>query len=486
MKTYRDRFYESMDALEKKGTANTEVIRRAFLLAEKLHEGQFRKSGEEYIIHPVEVMIILEKLGFEDNVLVAALLHDVIEDCGMTHADLKMQFNEKVADIVEACSEIQNEDIKNKIGGIYEEEDFLTHAKNNKTYQKLIQMGKKNKIAFFIKFADRLHNLRTIQYMPRYKQLDKIQETRAWIIPLAKLFGAEYFSKELSNLCYIIQHKELLVRKLTNYNLYHSLNNNLYADIKKNLLLTTAASLVHSKTNIIDCMSIPMLAMDVFESILNVFPAVNTLEHIKQSHYNKIVTNNLYILLDTMPEEISRYDLIFDILKKSKSFLRIIDCKYDENLDSYIFILKDNYRNRYSFQIMTAHQYYLSKVGDSAGTDIDSLDDNSISEVVTKFITVYTRKGESIKMPENSTVLDFAFKLHKIIGLSCKCGLINNSTTKSPPYTRLNNGDKVEIITEVDENGEKKNIAKLRSIAYAKTEYAQKILIRHFEDMTDM
>ena len=86
-------------------------------------------------------------------------------------------------------------------------------------------------------------------------------------------------------------------------------------------------------------------------------------------------------------------------------------------------------------------------------------------------------------MPEGSTVLDFAFKIHKDFGFSVRCAYLNNSPSKSPIYTRLAEGDKINLDIAKTENGFCKNIAELRWITYAKTDYAQKALIRHFEKM---
>ena len=109
------------------------------------------------------------------------------------------------------------------------------------------------------------------------------------------------------------------------------------------------------------------------------------------------------------------------------------------------------------------------------------IDETMASGVVTNFITVLTPNKEKIKIPSHSTVLDFAFKLHNDIGFSCKYAFINDSPNKSPIYTRLNNGDKVEVVCELDKNGLNVNIAELRWLAYCKNENTQRVLIKYFE-----
>ena len=115
------------------------------------------------------------------------------------------------------------------------------------------------------------------------------------------------------------------------------------------------------------------------------------------------------------------------------------------------------------------------------GSDIEIVDETIANEIVTDYITVLTRSNQKLKIPANSTVLDFAFKLHNDIGFSCKFAYINDSPIKSPIYTKLNEYDKVEIICEQDLNGFNNNIAELRWLAYCKNETTQRILIKFFE-----
>ena len=115
-------------------------------------------------------------------------------------------------------------------------------------------------------------------------------------------------------------------------------------------------------------------------------------------------------------------------------------------------------------------------------TEVDVIDDENTNEIETEFIKVKTRSNEIIIIPSNSTLLDFAFKIHNDIGFSFKYGLLNDSPTKLPQYTKLRDGDKVNIVTEKDENtGQNVYTAQIRWLAYVTTEPAKKALIRYFE-----
>ena len=131
---------------------------------------------------------------------------------------------------------------------------------------------------------------------------------------------------------------------------------------------------------------------------------------------------------------------------------------------------------------MNVTDYTKFTNGSAFGTDIENIQTTEVTEVASEYINVYTKTGELVRMEKNSTVLDFAFRLHQDLGFSCKHAIINKSNTKQPLYTRLFDGDKIDLILETDDvTGEKKNIAKLRWLAYVKTDYAQKALIRYFE-----
>ena len=130
---------------------------------------------------------------------------------------------------------------------------------------------------------------------------------------------------------------------------------------------------------------------------------------------------------------------------------------------------------------MTKNAYTLQKIGTLDG-QVDSLiDDENLDYLSSRYIKVRTRSGEVKFLPENSTVLDFAFKIHNDLGFGFKYAVVNDSKTKQPPFVKLNDGDKVEIIVDRDEKGKVKNNAQLKWLAYVNTELAKKSLIKYFE-----
>ena len=153
------------------------LIERAYDTAEKMHEGQLRKSGEPYIIHPMAAAEILAELGMDEDTIVAGLLHDVVEDTEYTKDDLERDFGSNIALLVDGVT---------KLGSIKFESKEERQAEN---LRKMFLAMSKDIRVLIIKLADRLHNLRTINYMNEQKIQDKCKETLEIYAPLASRLG---------------------------------------------------------------------------------------------------------------------------------------------------------------------------------------------------------------------------------------------------------------------------------------------------------
>ena len=164
-----------------------------------------------------------------------------------------------------------------------------------------------------------------------------------------------------------------------------------------------------------------------------------------------------------------------------KTDLKIIDAKIGNFTSKMYFQAEDSLKNKYNIYVLSDKDYSALEVGTLDGQNLDKLDEDNINTLDVELMRIKTRSGEVIYMQKNSTALDFAFKIHKDIGFSFKYALINNGSTKFPPYTKLNEGDRVEIITGDSENGKIKNNAQIRWLAYVNTELSKKILIKYFE-----
>ena len=165
-----------------------------------------------------------------------------------------------------------------------------------------------------------------------------------------------------------------------------------------------------------------------------------------------------------------------------KTNLKLIDTKIGGFTGKMYLEVEDEIKNKYNIYVLTESEYTMLKVGTADGQNLDKIDEENINELDVDLIRVKTRSGEVKYIAKGATVLDFAFKIHRDIGFAFKYAIVNDSKTKLPPYTKLNDGDKVEIVTEKDIKGNLKYNAQLRWLAYVNTELAKRVLIKRFEN----
>jgi guanosine-3',5'-bis(diphosphate) 3'-pyrophosphohydrolase len=180
--------------------SDLELIGRAFDYAEHQHREQKRSSGEKYIIHPINVAATLIKLKMDTDSIVAGLLHDVVEDCDVTPEEIEKEFSPAIAQIVVGCTKISKIKFKTK------EE---TQAEN---FRKMVVAMAKDIRVIIVKLADRMHNMRTLQYVSKEKQIKKAQETLDIYVPLASRLGINSVKSELEDLCLRFLHPEVYYR----------------------------------------------------------------------------------------------------------------------------------------------------------------------------------------------------------------------------------------------------------------------------------
>ena len=168
-------------------------IQDAYLYAKEKHTGQFRKSGDEYIIHPLEVALILTEYHTDPVSIMAGLLHDVIEDTDATYEDVKERFGEEVALLTEGVTKLGQYKFKGDVG---EKEKIAAQAQN---YQKMLLAMAKDIRVIIVKLADRLNNIRTLKSLPEIKQKRIARETMDIYAPLAHRLGMYVLKAELED-----------------------------------------------------------------------------------------------------------------------------------------------------------------------------------------------------------------------------------------------------------------------------------------------
>lgn len=435
------------------GTFDEKLIRNAFEFALEAHKNDLRASGEPYFDHPYEVaMIIAKEIPLDDISIASALLHDVLEDTEITYETLVQHFNPTVAEIVDGVT---------KIGGVIRDHD----ASQAENYRKLLLSMVKDIRVILVKFADRLHNMRTLEFLSREKQIRIAKETMQIYVPFAHRFGLAQIRWELEDLS------------------FKYLDPEAYEDIRKKLKATRREREAYIKK------TIAPIKQKLDEEGLK-YEIEGRPKHF-YSIYRKMINRGKSF------EEI--YDLfairiILDTenIYECYNVLGIITQIYrpvPDRLHDYIALPKsNNYQSLHTtvvgpdgkmveIQIRTRRMHEIAEKGVAAHwkyknsykpTDkeieewvdwIRDIFENVSSreeanrDIIESFklnlyqdeIFVFTPKGDLKVLPKGATPVDFAFQIHTKVGFHCIGAKVNGKIV--PLDTKLNSGDQVEIIT---------------------------------------
>jgi GTP pyrophosphokinase len=471
------RYENLMNVLQNKKYIDTELIQKAYTFACELHKGQKRKSGEDYIIHPIEVATILAELNFDENVVAAGLLHDVVEDTNCTHKDIKKKFNVKIANLVDSVTAIKEEKQE-------QNPEFYKFLMAEKTYNKLYSIGMSDKLSFYVKFADRLHNLRTIDVFPKYKQIEKVKETEKYLIPILQSIKASTLFYNIKNECYKIIEQE-------NYEHFNGRYKDYLLKGKRYFHKTFTEFELSLNSNVVKKAIGParllVKQLKPYEIIEHQLPKLKVEPNkVKEFMFNNFVTHKVFIVLKNNKEIKNKHKQLFKLFSSSSLFstFKIIGFFKHEKMQEKPMVVIDKFGNKMAVYLQTEKEHFQHNNGQVEGIEIPYDEELGQFEISENYIKVKTNTGKEILMPEYSTVLDFAFKVHNDFGFSVTGAYLNNSPNKVPIHTTLNNGDQVNLTIERDElTNECVYIAKIRWLSYAKTENAKKKLSKHFESM---
>jgi GTP diphosphokinase / guanosine-3',5'-bis(diphosphate) 3'-diphosphatase len=430
---------------------NPDLITKAFWFSYNAHKDNYRASGEPYFNHPYEVaMIVASEIPLDDISVASALLHDIVEDTNFTLEDIQAEFGEKIARIVDGLT---------KITGIFESDNRgIIEAEN---YRKLLLALSTDVRVILVKFADRLHNMRTLEYLPEHKRKRIAQETLEIYAPLAHRFGLAQIKWELEDLA------------------FKYLNPEAYEDIARRVAQTRK-----QREEYIKEFAKPIekaLAERGFKFEISGRP-----KHL-YSIYNKMVKRGkafeeiydlfaVRIILDTEDKNDcwTVYGIVTDIYRA-----------VPERFKDYITNPKSNgYRSIHTtvigpggkmveVQIRTRAMHEIAEKGLAAHwkykeniTETDKQFEEWVKWVrdvlenqtdMTQFIEdlklnlfqdeiyVFTPKGDLKVLPRGATPVDFAFEIHTEIGLRCIGAKVNGRIV--PLDYKLKTGDQVEIIT---------------------------------------
>lgn len=438
-----------------KGEDDWKLIKRAFFLAKEAHQGVRRRSGEPYLLHPIAVAkIVIEEIGLGVKSVVAALLHDVVEDTDYTVEDIERIFGHKIASMVDGLT---------KMSGVFNAD---TSAQAEYFRKVLLTLSDDVRV-ILIKIADRLHNMRTLGYMPKDKQIKITGETIHLFAPLAYRLGLFPIKSELEDLCmkyrFPDEYNEIQQKiEKTEPERQQYINKfcaPIHAILQKNGIEYEISGRVKSVYSIWSKMQRKQIPFEEVYDLFAIrivfkalpFPSEKTQCWQIYSSITDIYTPKPDRLRDwiSMPKANGYEALHSTVMGADGIWVEVqIRTQRMEEIADHGFAAHWKYKHATLSQNEDAFDNWLGKIREalSGSTEnaVEFLDNFKLS-LYTSEITVFTPKGEQRKLPFGATALDFAYDIHTRIGNKAIGAKINH---KIEPVTKqINSGDQIEIIT---------------------------------------
>lgn len=453
---------------EKQFIINPSILKTAYDTAKECHRKQYRETGEPYLSHPLSVAEILAYQGFESNIVAAALLHDVVEDVdGMTIQDICLAINREVADIVDAVTKIDKEELK---GATKEEIDRIS-------VNKFINLSSENKYAFYVKFADRIHNLRTIggKKDPR-KRIKKAEDTRKYLLPIAKELNANFFFNEIDNLCFKILDNATF--QFINQ-AYTGRVNSLVSSINKVDSLLSEICHESKEKFTIQFVDEKVTERQLYNRLIKV--TGNFDRDIKDAIDECIIPiKHYFVLIDTEDKDCFKifYDIYNEYLHKNGYYWVEEETYCGENS----VVLEDTLENHYLFTLLRKEDYLQFQNGTTDGVIINRIEDDDVYDAFSNKIIVFKNDGERFEIQEGATVLDFAFAIHDELGLCAQFAYLNQNSNRVDLSTKLCEGDRIDIVADTVKGEYAHYTAEVKWFEFVTTKKAKKRLVKYFEE----
>lgn len=455
--------------------ADFNLIKKAYKFGDRAHEGQLRNSGEKFFIHPCNVALILADLNMDTATIIAGLLHDVIEDTDISYEDVSSEFSGEIADLVEGVTKLKKLKYKTK------------QENQAENLRKMVLAMAKDIRVIIVKLSDRLHNMRTLEYMTDEKKQEKALETLEIYAPLAHRLGISKIKWELEDLslrylepkmyyelvdkvsrkrrereAYIQEIIKTLSIKLTEMDIENEISGrpkNFYSIYKKMAIQGKAFEQIFDLTAI-------RVLVDSIKDCYGVLGIVHTLWKPLPGRFKDYIAMpkpNMYQSLHTTV--IGPRGEIFEVqirtyeMHKTAEYGIAAHWKYKEGASK-----ADNFDEKLTWlRQLLDWQNDLKDPKDFMETlKIDFFTDE---------VFVFTPKGDVINLPEGSTPIDFAYRVHTDIGNKCVGAKIDGRIV--PLNYQLKNGNIVEVITSQNSIGPSRDWLKIVKSTQAKSKIRQ-------------
>lgn len=429
--------------------ADVELLTKAFNLASDHHLGQKRNSGEDYIIHPFNVALILAEMNMDTATIIAGLLHDTIEDTDVTYEDVQKDFGTEIADLVDGVTKLKKLNYKNK------------QEKQAENIRKMVLAMAKDIRVIIVKLADRLHNMRTLEYMTDMKKVEKATETLEIYAPIADRLGMSKIKWELEDLSLRYLDPENYYTLVEMVNKRRSeredLINHIISELKLHLNKVGIASEINGRPkNLYSIYKKMTLKGKAFEEIYDLSAVRVLVEDIKDCYG---VLGVVHTLWKPIPGRFKDYIA----MPKQNKYQSLHTTVIDNNGETFEVQIRTYQMHQTAEYGIAAHWKYKAGVSKSTSFDEnltwlrqllewqkDVNDPNDFMETIkvdffADEVFVFTPQGDVINLPEGSTPIDFAYRIHSAIGNTCVGAKVNGRIV--PLNYKLKSGNIIEVIT---------------------------------------
>ena len=439
-----------MQAIEDSGrNYDTDRIMAAYKVAEEAHKDQRRRSGEPYISHPVAVAIILVGLGMDTDTLVAALLHDVVEDTATTSDSIEKQFGKDVALMVDGVT---------KLGQV----PFSTREEQQaENVRKMLLAMAQDVRVIIIKLADRLHNMRTLESMPPQKQRDKSLETMEVYAPLAHRLGLKLVKEELEDTA------------------LRFLDPDAYAEIESQLKLRRDERdkfLAMMRQRLSDRLTAEHMNFHLESRVKSIYGIYRKV-YMQGRDFDEIFdVYALRVIVDTVIECYNVLGIVHDLFRpipnRFKDYISMPKPNMYQSLHTTVL---DKEGIPFEIQIRTWDMHYVAEYGVAAhwkykaglsgkdsleekiawvrqlleaqqeSDDVEDIVRSIKTDIAPEEVFAFTPKGDVISLPSGSTIIDFAYAIHSAVGNRMMGAKVDGRIV--PIDTPVKTGMVIEIIT---------------------------------------